>query len=61
MSWGRCPSRPQSFALAIEDGERVVEGRFHPSEVTNVVPVDGVWVVAEVVVGQLLQARANLA
>lgn len=41
--------------MAVEDREQVVEGLLHPAQVADVPPVDGVRVVAEVVIGQLLQ------
>jgi hypothetical protein len=46
-------TRP-SARRAAEDRQQVIQRLIHPSKVTDVAPVDGVRVVAEVVVGQLL-------
>jgi hypothetical protein len=42
-----------SLGLAIEDRRQIIQRLIDPPEVTHVAPVDGVRVVAEVVVGQL--------
>jgi hypothetical protein len=39
----------------VEDRQQVIQRFIHPTKVTDVAPVDGVWVVAEMVVGELLQ------
>lgn len=46
---------PKMPAQSAADVRRGRERLIHPPEVTDVAPVDGVRVVAEVVVGQLLQ------
>lgn len=58
MSLGRVagfPSQPPSLDLAVEDGEQLVEGLRHPPQVTSMASVVGVRVMAEVIIGQLLQ------
>ncbi len=44
-----------SLGFAVEDRQQVIQHLIHPAKITDVAPVDGVRVVAEVVVGQLLQ------
>ena len=44
-----------ALLFAAEDRQQVIECGIHPPEVANVAPVDGTGVVAEVIVGQLLQ------
>jgi hypothetical protein len=41
--------------MAVEDRQQIVQRLIYPLEVTDVAPLDVVRVVAEVVVGQLLQ------
>ncbi len=43
--------------FAAEDRQQVIERGVHPAEVANVAPVDGIRVVAKVIVGQMLQPR----
>ncbi len=43
-----------ALGLAVEDRQQVIKRLIHPPEVPNVTPVDGLWGMAEVVVGQLL-------
>jgi len=52
---GKVSILPSSLGLAVEDRQQVIQRLIHPTKVPNVAPVDGVWVVAEMVVGQLLQ------
>ena len=46
---------PPSLGVAVEDRQQIIQSLIHPLEVTDVAPVDGLRVVAEVIVGQLLQ------
>ena len=43
--------------FAAEDRQQVIERGVHPAEVANGAPVDGIRVVAKVIVGQMLQPR----
>lgn len=44
-----------SLTVAAEDRQQLVQSGLHPPEVADVAPVDGVGVVAEMVIGELLQ------
>ena len=44
-----------SSFVAAEDRQQVAQPGIHPPEVPNVTPVDGIGVMSEVVVGELLQ------
>jgi len=59
--WRDRKARPhlvlRQFGLSVEDGEQVFQSLLQPAKVADVSPVDGFGVLAEVVVGQLLQPR----
>jgi len=44
-----------SLTVAAEDRQQIVQPSIHPPEIADVAPVDGVGVMAKVVVGELLQ------
>ena len=44
-----------SFAIAAEDRQQLVQPSLHPLEVADVAPIDGISIVTEVVMGELLQ------
>jgi len=44
-----------SSLVATEDRQQLVQPGFHPSEIADVAPMDGIGVVTKVVVGELLQ------
>lgn len=46
---------PRLLGLVVEDRQQIFQCLIHPHEVAHMAPVNGHWVVAEVVVGQLLQ------
>ena len=43
-----------SLTVAAEDCQQFVQSRFHPPEVTDVAPMDGIGVMTKMVVGELL-------
>src|SRR5574340_1071885 len=44
-----------SLSIAAEDRQQLVQSCFHPPEIADVAPMDGIGVMTEVVVGELLQ------
>jgi hypothetical protein len=44
-----------SLTVAVEDRQQVIQRLINPPEVADVAPMDGIWVVTEVVIGELLQ------
>lgn len=44
-----------SLMFAAEDRQQVIERAFHPTEVANVAPINGIGMVTEMVVGELVQ------
>ena len=44
-----------SSFIAAENRQQLVQPRLHPPEIADVAPMDGIGVVTEVVVGELLQ------
>lgn len=44
-----------SSLIAAEDRQQLVQPGLHPPEVADVAPMDGIGVMAEVVIGELLQ------
>lgn len=55
VSFCRVITTIASLLFAAEDRQQVIERGVYPTEITDVAPIDSAWVVAEVVVGQLLQ------
>lgn len=51
----------RSVGLPVEDGEQLIQSLLHPAKVAYMTPLNGVWVVTEVVVGQLLKSFDLLA
>lgn len=50
-----------SVDLSVENSEQLIQSLLYPAKVAHMAPLNGVWVVAEVVVGQLLQSFDLLA